>query len=43
MNMKEENAILKVNEYTVLDIAVSSDEGDKINQRILCYWNVTRK
>ena len=34
MNMKEENAILKVNEYTVLDIAVSSDEGDKINQRI---------
>ncbi len=34
MNMKKENAILKVNEYTTLDIAVSSDEGDKINQHI---------
>lgn len=32
--MKQEDAILKVNELTALDIAVSSDEGDKINARI---------
>lgn len=35
MNVKEENALLKINEFTVLDIAVSSNEGDKINQQIL--------
>lgn len=34
MNTKEVNAILKVREYTVLDIAVSSDEGDKVNKCI---------
>lgn len=33
--MKQENAILKISELTALDIAVSSDEGDKINNRII--------
>lgn len=33
--MKQEKAILKINELTALDIAVSSDEGDKVNNRIM--------